>query len=322
MEKSLKEVNLTIDPRVISHLGEALIDNEKIALLELIKNASDADANTCNIVIDTLFQSEYGQGRIVIEDDGNGMTPTIIEKAFLKIATSFKAEHQKISPKFKRQAQGNKGIGRLSLNQLGRYVSVDTKVDTGLTEFFSEKDIIDVFGYQNHSEFINDNDWYYYHLDIDWERYNIGSESVEDVKLELQTNLFNETVFSHTKKHGTRIEVLGLKGIDFWKSNQTQKEIEQDVLEFLNPYLEEKYNFYVKINLDNRVFTSNKYDLSDIENNFLSKVDFDYDSETEILKLIVIRSRKYIDYKVTNLFSELKKWELEQITEIPYRDYY
>lgn len=90
----------------------------------------------------------------------------------------------------------------------------------------------------------------------------------------------------------------------------------------MNPYLEEKYNFYVKINLDNRVFTSNKYDLSDIENNFLSKVDFDYDSETEILKLIVIRSRKYIDYKVTNLFSELKKWELEQITEIPYRDYY
>ncbi|WP_193438846.1 ATP-binding protein, partial [Streptococcus suis] len=122
---------------VISHLGEALIDNEKIALLELIKNASDADANNCNIVIDTLFQSEYGQGRIIIEDDGNGMTPTIIEKAFLKIATSFKAEHQKISPKFKRQAQGNKGIGRLSLNQLGRYVSVDTKVDTGLTEFFS-----------------------------------------------------------------------------------------------------------------------------------------------------------------------------------------
>lgn len=78
-------------------------------------------------------------------------------------------------------------------------MSVDTKVDTGLTEFFSEKDIIDVFGYQILSEFINDNDWYYYHLDIDWERYNIGSESVEDVKLELQTNLFNETVFSHTK---------------------------------------------------------------------------------------------------------------------------
>ncbi|MTW25427.1 ATP-binding protein, partial [Streptococcus pneumoniae] len=74
-----KEVNLTIDSRIISHLGEALIDNEKIALLELIKNASDAAANYCNIEIDTLYlyQSEYGQGRIIIEDDGNGMTPYI-----------------------------------------------------------------------------------------------------------------------------------------------------------------------------------------------------------------------------------------------------
>lgn len=100
-----KEVNLTIDSRIISHLGEALIDNEKIALLELIKNASDADANYCNIEIDTLYQSEHGQGRIIIEDDGNGMTPYIIENAFLKIATSFKSNHQKVSPKFKRQAQ-------------------------------------------------------------------------------------------------------------------------------------------------------------------------------------------------------------------------
>ncbi|MGC4432609.1 hypothetical protein ABWL48_21230, partial [Streptococcus suis] len=69
---------------------------------------------------------------------------------------------------------------------------------------------------------------------------------------------------SHNKNHGTRIEVLGLKGNDFWQSNQVQKEIEQDVLEFLNPYLEEKYNFYVKINLDNNIVSSNKYDLDDI----------------------------------------------------------
>lgn len=136
MENNSRKVNLTIDSRIISHLGEALIDNEKIALLELIKNASDADANNCNIEIDTSYQSQYGQGRIVIEDDGNGMTPFIIENAFLKIATSFKANHQKISPKFKRQAQGNKGIGRLSLNQLGKFVSVNTKFDTSLSEFF------------------------------------------------------------------------------------------------------------------------------------------------------------------------------------------
>lgn len=317
-----KEVNLTIDSRIITHLGEALIDNEKIALLELIKNASDADANYCNIEIDTLYQSEHGQGRIIIEDDGNGMTPYIIENAFLKIATSFKSNHQKVSPKFKRQAQGNKGIGRLSLNQLGKFISVDTKVDLGLSEYFSSEELRTVLGYDTEDDFLNDNDFYYYHIDIDWERYSKSNESIENVKLELQTLLFNELTFNHKKDHGTRIEVLGLKGIDFWQSNQTQKEIEQDVLEFLNPYLDEKYNFYVKINLDNRIFTSNKYDISDIENNFLSKVDFTFDSNEKLINLNISRSKKYIDYEVKKLISDIKKWEFEKENEPPYKEYY
>ena len=317
-----KEVNLTIDSRIISHLGEALIDNEKIALLELIKNASDADANYCNIEIDTLYQSEHGQGRIIIEDDGNGMTPYIIENAFLKIATSFKSNHQKVSPKFKRQAQGNKGIGRLSLNQLGKFISVDTKVDLELPKYFSPEELRTVLGYDTENDFSNDNDFYYYHIEIDWERYSKSNESVEDVKLDLQALPFNEFTFNHKKNHGTRIEVLGLKGIDFWKSTQTQKEIEQDVLEFLNPYLDERYNFYVKINLDSRVFTSNNYDISDIENNFLSKVDFTFDSNKKLINLNIVRSKRYIDYKVEQLISELRNWELEKENEPPYKEYY
>ena len=317
-----KEVNLTIDSRIISHLGEALIDNEKIALLELIKNSSDADANYCNIEIDTLYQSEHGQGRIIIEDDGNGMTPYIIENAFLKIATSFKSNHQKVSPKFKRQAQGNKGIGRLSLNQLGKFISVDTKVDLELPQYFSSEELQTVLGYDTENDFLNDNDFYYYHIEIDWERYSKSNESIEDVKLDLQAFPFNEFTFNHKKNHGTRIEVLGLKGIDFWQSTQTQKEIEQDVLEFLNPYLDEEYNFYVKINLDSRVFTSNNYDISDIENNFLSKVDFTFDSNKKLINLNIVRSKRYIDYKVEQLISELRNWELEKENEPPYKEYY
>ena len=317
-----KEVNLTIDSRIISHLGEALIDNEKIALLELIKNSSDADANYCNIEIDTLYQSEHGQGRIIIEDDGNGMTPYIIENAFLKIATSFKSNHQKVSPKFKRQAQGNKGIGRLSLNQLGKFISVDTKVDLELPKYFSSEELQTVLGYDTENDFSNDNDFYYYHIEIDWERYSKSNESIEDVKLDLQAFPFNEFTFNHKKNHGTRIEVLGLKGIDFWQSTQTQKEIEQDVLEFLNPYLDEEYNFYVKINLDSRVFTSNNYDISDIENNFLSKVDFTFDSNKKLINLNIVRSKRYIDYKVEQLISELRNWELEKENEPPYKEYY
>ena len=210
----------------------------------------------------------------------------------------------------------------MSLNQLGKFISVDTKVDLELPKYFSSEELQTVLGYDTENDFSNDNDFYYYHIEIDWERYSKSNESIEDVKLDLQALPFNEFTFSHKKNHGTRIEVLGLKGIDFWQSNQTQKEIEQDVLEFLNPYLDEKYNFYVKINLDNRIFTSNKYDISDIEHNFLSKVDFTFNSNEKIITLNISRSKKYIDYKVKQLISELRNWELEKENEPPYKKYY
>ena len=197
MKNNSRQVNLTIDSRIISHLGEALIENEKIALLELIKNSSDADANNCNIEIDTLYESKFGKGRILIEDDGNGMTPYIIENAFLKIASSFKVNHQKISPKFRRQAQGNKGIGRLSLNQLGRFVSVDTKVDINLSDFFSESEINSNLGYPSKESFMQDNDNYFYHIlfhrlfdfftsDIVTIRDISSSHGIEIIRIEVQ----------------------------------------------------------------------------------------------------------------------------------------
>lgn len=153
-----KNVNLTIDSRIISHLGEALIDDEKVALLELIKNSSDADALNYSITIDTLFESPYGIGKIVIEDDGNGMNPFIIENGFLKIATSFKKNNQKISPKFRRLAQGNKGIGRLALNQLGNYLNVKTKVNLEILEnFYNEDELLLRFGDSNRDNLIRNN---------------------------------------------------------------------------------------------------------------------------------------------------------------------
>lgn len=322
MGNKSREVNLTIDSRIISHLGEALIENEKIALLELIKNASDADANNCNIVIDTFYESEYGQGRILIEDDGNGMTPFIIKNAFLKIATSFKSDHQKVSPKFKRQAQGNKGIGRLSLNQLGRFISVDTKVDTSLCDYFSNEELKEHLGYDTKDMFLENNNEYFYHIDIDWEKYSNSIGSIESVKLELEKNKFNESIFAHKKSHGTKIEVLGLKGIDFWKSTKTTKEIEQDVLEFLNPYIDEQFNFYVRINLDNNKFVSNKYDLNDIENNFFSKVEFTFDNKSCLLSMDITRSKKYIEYKIDGLIKDLNCWNMKLIGEKSIKESY
>ena len=55
-----------ISARLMNHLGEALISDELVALLELIKNSYDADANKAIINIDTYYNDENGQGKIEI----------------------------------------------------------------------------------------------------------------------------------------------------------------------------------------------------------------------------------------------------------------
>ena len=79
--------SFSISPRILSHLGEDLIKNESIALLELVKNSYDACANKCTI----NFVSTNGKlSKITIKDDGFGMNKETIENVYLTIGTDFK----------------------------------------------------------------------------------------------------------------------------------------------------------------------------------------------------------------------------------------
>ena len=321
-----KSVNLSIGSRIISHLGEALIENEKVALLELIKNASDADANTCTVTIDTAYKSEYGEGRIVIEDDGSGMNLFIIENGFLKIATSIKQRYQKISPKFKRLAQGNKGIGRLALNQLGEYLIVTTKLDTSLInddQLINDQKIVDVYGNRDRKELYAENLNVYYEFSINWKKYENEEGPVESVPIELETKDDYTKIFQHKKSHGTRIEVLGLKGLSFWKNPKVSKELESDVLAFLNPYLAEKVNFRVLIDLDGQKFRSNLYDKTYINQVCDSAFTFSCEQDTKEFAYSIVRSKKYIIRKVDELLSLMDKYDFDLVNpDIDYDHFY
>ena len=321
-----KSVNLSIGSRIISHLGEALIENEKVALLELIKNASDADANTCTVTIDTAYKSEYGEGRIVIEDDGSGMNLFIIENGFLKIATSIKQRYQKISPEFKRLAQGNKGIGRLALNQLGEYLIVTTKLDTSLInddQLINDQKIVDVYGNRDRKELYAENLNVYYEFSINWKKYENEEGPVESVPIELETKDDYTKIFQHKKSHGTRIEVLGLKGLSFWKNPKVSKELESDVLAFLNPYLAEKVNFRVLIDLDGQKFRSNLYDKTYINQVCDSAFTFSFEQDTKEFSYSIVRSKKYIIRKVDELLSLMDKYDFDLVNpDIDYDHFY
>ena len=116
--------------RVLNQLGEQLIKNEAIALLELIKNSYDADASVCNI---TMSRPESVQkGEIIIQDDGEGMDYETLANIWLEIGTSYKDDLRKRSssmrsPKFKRLRLGEKGIGRFGVHRLGQEIEITTR---------------------------------------------------------------------------------------------------------------------------------------------------------------------------------------------------
>jgi len=118
--------------RLLEQLGEQLIRNESIALLELIKNSYDADASFCKIVMEKPWDTE--EGMIIIEDDGEGMDDYIIRKAWLEIGTDYKSDPHKhtlpeFTKKYRRKRLGEKGIGRFGVHKLGRDITIITRKD-------------------------------------------------------------------------------------------------------------------------------------------------------------------------------------------------
>lgn len=124
---------LTIRPyaRLLTMLGDQLIKNELIALVELIKNSYDADASWVKVsFID--FGPDYEltpTSKIRIEDDGCGMNADILRKHWLNPATPDKLKRKKDNPKTQkgRILQGEKGIGRFAIFKLGKKITITTR---------------------------------------------------------------------------------------------------------------------------------------------------------------------------------------------------
>lgn len=110
-----------VDTHLFRELGAHLVGRQSTALVELIKNSYDADATT--VTVDGSGLSRKG-GRIVITDDGNGMTPEAFEVGFLTVASRAKDVPDRRSPRFRRRYTGAKGIGRLAIHKLAAHVTV------------------------------------------------------------------------------------------------------------------------------------------------------------------------------------------------------
>lgn len=90
-----------VDTKLFQELGELLVAKESTALVELIKNAYDADATIVTVSATRLDDAE--KGAIIVTDDGVGMDGGEFSRGFLTIAGRTKNSGDRRSPVFGRR---------------------------------------------------------------------------------------------------------------------------------------------------------------------------------------------------------------------------
>ena len=114
---------LKFSPDILARLGEELVPDIDQGLIELVKNAYDADATECRI---TLHNAMADGGSIVVSDNGTGMSESAVRNGWLVLGRSSKTQKH-LTLQYGRVPVGDKGLGRLAALRLGRQVTLRTR---------------------------------------------------------------------------------------------------------------------------------------------------------------------------------------------------
>jgi len=231
-EDTSQEMHFDVHPSVLFKLGEDLISDDAQALAELIKNSYDADATAVRVIVDTqhwyslvtgerVDQGDDEQavlGRIQVTDNGTGMTVDAIRRGWLTVSYSQKRAMKAEGGRTRgmRVPLGDKGLGRLGVQRLGRAVLLDTVPATRF-EAQNEKSSVQLaYGSERA------------HLMIDWDRFG-EAESLGSVTLTVASEPVDE------RPAGTSISVLGLSNRGYW-TDGSAVDLQRELTSVISPY--------------------------------------------------------------------------------------
>jgi len=255
--------------RLITSIGEGLIKDVPAAIMELVKNAYDADASFVEIKFYYIKGSSEDENnlKIVISDNGHGMSLDTVINKWMVPATSDKLNRKRSSIK-KRTMQGRKGIGRYASAILGSELKLKT---------------IDLCGNETLAK-------------IDWEEFE-KNQYLTDVEIVLQekksgivpeiiSTLLNENpsltieeILQETNDEGilaeitrqttsgTQLEIIGdYAKLSEWTDNRIENMI-KDLKKLLSPLKKNENDFKDKFEIKIKFsdFPSEKYNNYDIE---------------------------------------------------------
>ncbi len=221
------EETFRTNARIVFEIGKESIENKTIALSEIIKNAYDAIATKCTIIIReegeeiSLFDREISSFEIV--DNGIGMSKDDLINNWLVIGTNSKKKYKEniIKNQYNyRIPVGEKGIGRFAINKLGDDITIITKQKGDKT----------------------------YYLHIDFSEFS-DDKMLEDVSVELGEYSGKNTILTDS---GTKIIINKL--VEKWDYEDI-KSVYDEVLKIQSPFKEETDKFEIEfVTKDNSIF--------------------------------------------------------------------
>lgn len=111
-------------------VGKDLINDDNIAIVELVKNSYDAESEGVLVKFTNFSEKEVSteESQIIIADEGVGMDITDIKDKWLNMAYS---EKKLLDQENGAYLAGNKGIGRFSCDRLGERLDLLTRKKGG-----------------------------------------------------------------------------------------------------------------------------------------------------------------------------------------------
>ncbi len=126
MQNNIQTVNWQFDISTFRLIGRELITDRITAVFELVKNCYDANAENVRIEFHNVGSiSEHS--RIIIRDDGTGMSDDDIKNSWMVVGTSSKRKKLVSYPPYNRTYIGEKGIGRFAVEKIGFKTSIAYK---------------------------------------------------------------------------------------------------------------------------------------------------------------------------------------------------
>lgn len=261
-------------------LGRDLITDRITALFELVKNSYDANAE--NVIIEFInVGTKNNDSKILIKDDGIGMTISDIQNKWMVIGTNSKRKDLYSPEPYKRRYIGEKGIGRFAVDKLGQRVNIRTR------QKGDEKELVATINWQTYQDLAEEQ------RGLDLFAY---SETENPPKL--FTDIENDFEYIEpTFEHGTTLEIFLPREI--WSLidiERTDKELSRLISPFhtatlpFNIFIQadeyEPYSFKKPIKGDERKFASHHFELNfDVETNQQEYLFFDKST-----KVVVVRS--------------------------------